>query len=147
VGVFDDHLLRRAFNASQRRQILAHLRAHWFDPNSREAYFPDQKVAEIYAQGVLKAVELSVKGRRPVPIDTWWIVDFLEANGPVKMLTLAEVENDVTVGRQVTLLILTPRPRGDGEYRGNSILGDEAEAWVSEQRGQNVVTRRVRDLR
>ena len=148
ADVFNDHLLARTFpDASLRARIVAHLRTHWFDSSSSETYFPNQKVAEIYAQGVLKAVDLSLKGRRPVPINTWWIVDFQEVNRQVKMLTLADVENEVTVGGRVTLLILTPRPRGDGESGGTSILGDEAEAWVSEQQGDNVVTLRVRDLR
>jgi hypothetical protein len=149
TDVFNDHLLVRSFrNASLRQRIVTHLRTHWFGPNSREAYFPNQKVAEIYAQGVLKAVDLSLKGRRrPVPINTWWIVDFKEVNRQVKMLTLVDAENEVTVGGEVTLLILTPRPRGDGESGGTFILGEEAEAWVSEQQGENVVTLRVRDLR
>ncbi len=148
ADVFNDHLLARIFpDAGLRARIVAHLRTHWFDPSSSEAYFPNQKVAEIYAQGVVKAVDLSLKGRRPVPINTWWIVDFHEVNRQVKMLTLTDVENELTVGGRVTLLILTPRPRGDGESGGTSILGDEAEAWVSEQQGDNVVTLRVRDLR
>jgi hypothetical protein len=92
---------------------------------------------------VLRALELSLKGRRTVPLNVWWVVDSQE----VKMLTLADVdEQGVTVGGRVTLLILTPRPRGDGEINRTPILGDEAEAWVSEQQGTQVTTLRVKDL-
>jgi hypothetical protein len=119
------------------------LKANWFDADSPEAYFPHQPVAEIYAQGVLKAIELSLKGQRTIPLNSWWIVDSQE----VKMLALADInEQGVTVGGRVTLLILTPRPRGEGERTRTPILGDEAEAWVSEQRENQVTTFRVRDL-
>ena len=50
------------------------------------------------------------------------------------MLTLADVNEGVTVGGRVTLLILTPRPRGEGEP-AQPILGPLANTWVSQQQG------------
>jgi hypothetical protein len=140
---FDTHLLSGCVTDPRlRERIVEHLKMNWFDADSPQAYFPHQPVAQIYAQGVLKALELSLTRRRTVPINAWWIVDSQE----VRMLTLADVNQGVTVGGQVTLLILTPRPGGDGETSRTPILGDEPEAWVSEQQGNQVTTRRVKDL-
>jgi hypothetical protein len=150
--IFDEHLIRYIFpSQADRTRIAAHLKAHWFDPTSRQRYFPNQDVARIYADGVLKTLELSLNGSRRgraapsvVPINAWWIVDLPR----VKMLTLAEVRDGVTVGGRVTLLILTPRPRNQREQPGSgaSILGD-AVAWTTEQRDSEFVTVRVNDMR
>jgi hypothetical protein len=147
-AVFNTYLLSRIIsNPSVRERVVDYLKIHWFDPASPEAYFPQQPVAQIYAQGVLKALELSLNGRRTVPIDAWWVLD----SEAIKMLTLADAdERGMTVSSQVTLLIVTPRPKSDGQTTTTPILGDEAEAWVSEQflspLGNRVETRRVKDL-
>jgi hypothetical protein len=67
---------------------------------------------------------------------------------------LADIdEQGKTLGRQVTLLILTPKPpppRADEEVSTTPILGYQAEAWVSEQVrapvGRPVETLRVKDI-
>jgi hypothetical protein len=149
--VFDTHLLSHIISNSEvRKKVVEHLKMHWFDVDSPAAFFPGQPVAQIYAQGVLKAVELSLNGQRTVPIDTWWVLD----SQAVKMLTLADIdEQGKTLGRQVTLLILTPKPpppRADEEVSTTPILGYQAEAWVSEQVrapvGRPVETLRVKDI-
>jgi hypothetical protein len=115
-------------NTRARQEIVEYLGRCWFDDNSTEAYFPNQGVAQIYAEGVLKALELSIKGRRTaVPIDAWWIVGSQE----VRMLTF----------------ILTPRPSAPVEYHGPWILGQTAQAWASDRRDNQVSTLAVRDLR
>ena len=138
--VFDTYLLVYVFDDPRvRENIVAHLKTHWFDDSSPDAYFPNQRVAAIYAQGVLKALEFSLKGPEPIPLNAWWILDLNE----VKMLTLVEIDpQGITVDSRVTLLILTPRPRG--EVRSDKpIFGDLAQAWVSELAKGQVVTRRV----
>ena len=53
-------------NAAERARIVAHLERHWFDQASPEAFFPGVPVASIYAQGVIKALDLALAGRRVV---------------------------------------------------------------------------------
>jgi hypothetical protein len=141
--VFDQYLLSLVIaDADQRHRIVAHLKALWFDSASRRPFFPDKPVAEIYAKGVIETLDLSLGGRRTVPINAWWVLDSSE----LRMLNLADVKAGVTVGGRVTLLIITPRPSGDRPVAPPWILGDEAEAYVSEQQGSGVTTRRVRDM-
>ena len=90
---------------------------------------------------MLKALELSLKGKRVVPINAWWVLDSPE----FRILTLADVKNGETVGGRVTLLIMTPRPNVPGRA-GAAILGEEAEAHVTEDQGGAVSTKRLRDL-
>ena len=143
--VFDEHLMSLVLTGQQaRRRIVDHLRSHWFDAASSDAYFPNQQVSRIYAVGVLKTLELSLKGRRRVvPINAWWLVDASE----VRMLTLADVDQQgFTIGGRVTLLILSPRPQGQGENR-SPIMGDTAGAWVTEQQGDRIATFKINELR
>jgi hypothetical protein len=130
----DAHLISRVVageGALERRQkIREHLKADWFDAASSERYFPEQCVARIYAEGLLKTLEMSLARPAPIPITSWWLPDYPE----VKMLTLSDAGS-------VVLLILTPRPAAASQSKALSlrhvILGD-AEAWD----GAN----RVRDL-
>src|SRR5713226_3256793 len=134
--VFDTHLVSRIYADPLVRQNLAeHLRKNWFNDDAPDAYFPQQKVAEKYAKGVIKAIELSLNGQPdPVPINAWWIIQ--SADGDVRFLKLAEVNDDsVTVSDNVTLLILTPKPQSEGQ-NATKILG-QAQAWVTEHSGQD----------
>jgi hypothetical protein len=141
--VFDQYLLSQVISdADQRQRIVAHLNAFWFDSDSRRPFFPSKPVVQIYAEGVLETLNLSLRGRRTVPINAWWVLDSAE----LRMLTLADVKDGVTVGGRVTLLIVTPRPEDNGRAAPPWILGDEAEAYVTEQQGEAVTTRRVRDI-
>ena len=145
--VFDQYLFPYCINcfsdANERTRAVAFLRRYWFDLGSPDAFFPGFPVARIYAEGVLKALELSLNGRRVVPLNAWWILDTTEP----KMLVLADVDNQgVTVGGRVTLLVVTPRPSGRVRPRGAAILGQTAQAWVSERQDSQVVTVAVRDL-
>jgi hypothetical protein len=139
-AVFSDHLLVHVFKDPQvRSRIVQQLQMHWFDDSSPQAFFPNQRVAVIYAQGVLKTLELSLKGRRPIPINAWWVVDLPE----VRMINLADAGSDgVTVGGRVTLLIMTPRPKG-GESPRTPILGELAQAFVTAQRNGEVLTAKL----
>jgi hypothetical protein len=142
--VFDRYLVSHVpqyQDPKVRQDLAAHLKRHWFDDSSTEAYFPNQRVAATYAEGVLKALELSLErrhsalisfGQRPVPINAWWIV--VDDLKKVQMLTLAEVD-------RVTLLIVTPRP--PTEVRSATPILGMARAWVTEQRDGRVVTRKV----
>ena len=142
TDVFDRHLLSHVMSDPDHQQrVVRHLKRHWFDTASDAPFFPDQPVARIYAEGVLKALELSLKGKRVVPIDAWWVLDMPS----FRILTLADVKDDQTVGGQVTLLIMTPRPNVPGRA-GAAILGEEAEAHVTEHQDGAVSTRRLRDL-
>jgi hypothetical protein len=98
-------------------------------------------VASIYAQGVLKALDLALAGRRVVPLNAWWLLDYPE----VKLLSLADVDQaGVTIGGRVTLLILTPRPQGGGRPTRTPILGATAQASLTEHRDNRVRTIDVR---
>jgi hypothetical protein len=142
--VFDQYLVSHVItDADQRQRIVAHLKAFWFDSDSGRPFFVGKPVAQVYAEGVLETLDLSLKGKRTVvPINAWWVLDSAE----LRMLTLADVEDGKTVGGRVTLLIMTPRPGDYGRAAPPWILGDEAEAYVTEQQGDAVTTRRVRDM-
>jgi hypothetical protein len=142
--VFDEYLVSHVFaSADTRRSILEHLKERWFDANSRTTYFPRTPVSRIYAEGLLQTLDLSLKGGgRTVPINSWWVLD----SAKFRMLNFADVKDGMTVGGNVTLLIMTPRPKGG--RRGAVppwILGEVAEAYVTEQQGRAVATRRVKD--
>ncbi len=143
---FDRYLLSHVFRgAAGRARMVDHLNACWFNPDSRTTYFPGAPVARIYAEGVLKALELSLKGRRRVvPLDAWWVAD---AAG-VSLLTFADVKGSVTISDTVFLLIETPRPKSKAEGSTSKwILGDTAEAYVTRWESGRVVTLRVRTLK
>jgi len=141
---FDEYLVAYVFPDKERRQrISAYLDTYWFVSGVPTTYFPTTPVARIYAEGVLETLELSLKGSgRPVPINSWWVLDADD----FKMLNLANLKDGVTVGGDVTLLIMTPRPEKSGRAVPPWILGVEAEAYVTERQGRSVTTRRVRDL-
>ena len=127
-NVFGEYLFAPAsFAADKGAQAVSMLNRHWFDEKSAEAYFPSlQPIAPIYAQGVLKTLELSLSGRpAPVPIDAWWIMGY---DG----FELINLYNN----RQVTLLIATPAP----PKIIRKLLGDRTEVWTT---GRGIVTRRL----
>jgi hypothetical protein len=139
--VFDSHLAALFSNDEAfRRRLREHLKQHWFNDGSG-SFFPGQHVAQKYAEGVIKTVELSLKGKQhPVPISAWWIIG---DSKDVKMLNLAGVDgNGVTVSAAVTLLICTPMPPPAGAPSNRSLWGD-AEIWSTEQQANAVVTRRL----
>ena len=140
--VFDRHLLSHVMtNDTERQSVLAHLQRRWFDQASPDAYFPGVPVASIYAQGVLKALDLALTERRVMPLNTWWLLDFPE----VKLLSIADTDDaGATIGGRVTLLILTPRPQFGGTPTRTPILGKTAQAWVTEHRDNRVRTTDVR---
>jgi hypothetical protein len=147
ADVFGKFLLPYVYkNAAERQKIVAHLQNYWFDPNAPYPYFPDQPVAKIYGDGLSKALELSLGGRRVLPLNSWWILD----STAFRLLTLADVDpHGVTVGGNVTLLILTPRPQHEGKPTKTALLGTEAQAWVTQQglaAPHLVLTRPVRDI-
>lgn len=143
TDVFDRYLVSHVISdAEQRQRIAANLNAFWLDPGSRKPFFPAEPVAEILAKGILETLDLSLKGKgRAVPINAWWVLDSAE----LRTLNLADVKGGVTIGGNVTLLIMTSRPKGRGGA-APPILGDVAEAYVTEQQGRLVTTRRVRDM-
>lgn len=112
-------------------KMTRYLHKCWFGPSSRDSYFPDHpNVARIYATGILKTIDLSLKGgpKKPLPIDSWW-----ELNYPrITMINLVSK-------RQVTLLIATPRP---AVPTPTGIWGEEGEAWLSDE-GTGVQARRI----
>jgi hypothetical protein len=129
-----------AVEATFRHDLRDYLAKHWFS-DGPYSYFPGQKVAHKYAEGVIKTLELSVKGKpHPVPINAWWII---QPDADVRMLTLADVDaSGVTVSPSVTLLICTPLPAITGAPSTRTLWGD-AEAWVTEQEGNAVITRQI----
>lgn len=128
-------------DAPERGRIVAHLERHWFDQASPEAFFPGVPVASIYAQGVLKALDLSLAGRRMVPFNAWWLLDYPQ----VRLLSLVDVDSaGVTIGGRVTLLIQTPRPQGRGTPTRTPIMGKTAQAFVTEYRDNRIITVSIR---
>jgi hypothetical protein len=142
TAVFDRYLSSHVItDAGERARIVAHLQRYWFDQTSPDAFFPGVPVASIYAQGVLKALDLALAGQRVVPLNAWWLLDYPE----VKLLSLADVDRaGVTIGGRVTLLIMTPRPQGGGRPTRTPILGETAQASVTEYRDNTVRTIDVR---
>ena len=142
---FDQHLLSLMIdNAAQRAAVVDHLKRFWFDADSATPFFAEHPVPRIYGEGVLKTLDLALGGKdgKVVPINSWWILD----TGTFRMLNLVDIDNNgVTISDTVTLLILTPRPMDHGRP-GRAILGDEAEAFVTERIGHVVNTQRVRDI-
>jgi hypothetical protein len=138
ADVFGEHLLGYVFrDADERRRIVRHLQVHWFDDASAEAFFPGQGVAVIYGQGVLKTLELSLRGRPPVPINAWWLVEAEH----VRMLNIADVDSDgVPISSLITLLITTPRPKGAGTSDRVPIHGEVAHAWMSARQDGEIST-------
>ncbi|HLH92884.1 MAG TPA: hypothetical protein VKX28_31045 [Xanthobacteraceae bacterium] len=139
--VFDTHLASHvAADATFRRHLREYLAKNWFS-DGRDSYFPGQKVAQKYAEGVIKTLELALNGKpHPVPINAWWII---QPEADVRMLTLADVDHSgVTVSSSVTLLICTPMPPITGAPSTRCLWGD-AEAWVTEHDGDAVVVRQI----
>jgi hypothetical protein len=127
-------------DANLRQRIAEHLKQHWFS-DAPGSYFPGQKVTQVYAEAVIKTIELSLKGRHhPVPINAWWII---EADKVVRMLNLAEVDrNGMTVSSSVTLMIMTPRP-SDKSAPTRTLLWSDSAAWETAVQGSSVVTRQI----
>jgi len=127
---FEIHLTQPVYaDATRSSRVTAYLTKHWFDASSPDAYFPEfQPIAEIYATGVIKALEESLKGKPdPIPIDAWWILDYPD----VELMTLVSP-------RQVTLVIATPRPAGPVS---SALWGEDAAAWATGRFG--IQTRRL----
>ena len=113
----------------------------WFDPDSPTPFFPAEPVAQIYAEGVLETLDLSLKGK---------------AARSDQLMVGARLDRaqDAELGRC--------QRRRDGRRQRHPahhdvaaegagglplpILGDVAEAYVTEQQGRLVTTRRVRDM-
>jgi hypothetical protein len=139
--VFDTHLASHmAADTAFKQNLRNYLAKNWFD-DGPYSYFPGQKVAQKYAEGVIKTLELSLNGKpHPVPINAWWMI---QPDAEVRMLNLAEVDHSgVTVSSSVTLLICTPLPPITEAPSTRTLWGD-AEAWVTERQGDAIVTRQI----
>jgi hypothetical protein len=108
-----------------RRNWTSALAKYWFDENSPSAYFRTlQPIAPTYAEGVLKTIELSLRGDPvPTPIDAWWIMGYSH----VELLNLVS-------SKQVTLLVMTPTVASIRKLIG------EGEAWTTVR---GIVTRKL----
>ena len=126
AAVFETDLLALLYSSAEATAIRVHLERHWFDAPAATAYFPGVPVAEIYARGVLNALDLSLNGgpsdRPPLEIDAWWLVDHAQ----VEMVTVRSPGSD-----RLILLILTPRPPGTPAAGKTPILGPFSAAWVT----------------
>ena len=131
AAVFEADLLALEF--PNPAPIKAHLEAHWFDATS--PYFPGVQVAEIYAKGVLHALDVSLDSsptnRPPLEIEAWWLVD----QPAVQMLTLLSPSN------RLSLHILTPRPAGVAGSQ-TAILGQYSSAWITTSKNGTIDTNR-----
>jgi hypothetical protein len=125
-----DHYLFSPLNLEPARtpSNMAYLK-RWFDGNLEDALFPEfQPVAPIFALGVLKTIEESLKTQpRPLPIDAWWILD----HNTFQIITLVS-------RHQVTMLLATPRP---STIPPTAIWSPSADAWTTGRLG--VVTRQL----
>jgi len=147
--IFDQYLVRHVFPLEEKRaRISDALRRHWFGPNERDLFFPNFDVARIYAEGTIRALDLSLRGHRrwkgagfPTPITAWWIVD----QPTVQLLTFATMAEPGATREIVELLILTPRPVGI-PAGGRFILRRETEVWVSGQEGVRCLTGMVPEV-
>src|SRR5258708_18231097 len=73
TDVFDRHLVSHVISSADARQrIREHLNRFWFDASSRSPFFPGIPVSRIYAEGLLRTLDLSLAGGgRTVPINSW----------------------------------------------------------------------------
>jgi hypothetical protein len=152
--IFDRFLVSPVIHSEAARAALRqHLRRHWFDRDSAELWFT-RDTAKIYAEGVMKALRLSLtggpaspqaapKGLRPAPIDGWWLVDA----PAVTMITMARFRDiDQKVAESVNLLIMTPRPDPDSDVEVTQVpvMGRGiAEAYVTDRWDGRVMTKPV----
>src|SRR5262249_28894981 len=99
----------------------------WFNETLPDVFFPEfQPVAPIFALGVLKTIDESLKGQpRPLPIDAWWVLDH----------TVFEVVTLVSK-HQVPMLVATPSPSAPPV----GIWSPTADVWTTGRRG--VISRR-----
>lgn len=117
--VFATHLLKYCYNKEQVKKIAAYLKECWF--NEKTGWWPSfQPIAPIYAEGLLKTLNASLKPKQPLPIDSYWII----GHSRVELLTLISKQ-------QVTLLIATPPPI---ELAPKGIWSESSEAWVTARR-------------
>jgi hypothetical protein len=125
---FDHHLFSPLSLEPARTPANIQYLRRWFDESSPDALFPEfQPVAPIFAMGVLKAIDESLKGQlQPLPIDAWWVLD----HRVFEVVTLVSKQ-------QVTMLVATPRPSG---VPSAAIWSPSADAWTTGRRG--VVSRR-----
>jgi hypothetical protein len=138
--VFDKLAVSHVFKTpGVRQQVVTHLNDSWFKPSSKAAFFGKKPVARIYAEGVLKALDLSLKRKgAPLPIDAWWLLDANE----VSLISMASAV-------QVTLIIQTPRPPLPAKAKPKApwILGKTAEAHVTRHVGGKIATKNIKSLK
>jgi hypothetical protein len=125
--VLGNILLPLNYDEVETAKLVQHLKRYWFDPASSDCYFPGIQVAETYGKGLLKMLSLSMSSTPPLPIDAYWVLDHAEFD----MLNFKTAQ-------QVTLLIATPRPRGDA-----SVGALATEAWSTRAVGGRVEERRI----
>jgi len=125
---FDQYMFTPLKVGERINAISNYLKKYWFDLDSPDIFFPDlQPIQPIFAEGLLKAISLSLKREgKPTPIDAWWIVDHAD----FRMMNFVSLQ-------QITLLMVTPRPAGNFPKR---IWGEYAEAYTTARLG--VVTRK-----
>ena len=123
----ETYLLQVVYNdAVKSAKVAAYLKQYWFDETSSDVFFPEiQPIAPVYAQGLLKTLELAKDQK--LPIDSWWMMDHPD----IEMMNLVSA-------RQVTLVIATPRPTG---LSPGGIWGEKGQAWTTARFG--VVTRQL----
>jgi hypothetical protein len=113
--------------------IRAHLERYWFDATT--PYFPGEPVNEIYAKGVLEALDHSLNSTSndlpPLAIEAWWHLD----HPNVEMLTTLSSD-------RLSLHIKTPRPAG-APGAGPTILGRYSVAWITAAGARGVDTTKV----
>ena len=135
--VFDRYLLSHVItDAAERARVVAHLQRDWFDETSSDEFFPGVPVASIYAQGVLRALDLALAGRRVVPLNAWRLLNYPE----VTLLSMADVDQAGVTDRW-------PRDAADPDAEAArrrqadpADLGETARGWVTEFRDNSVRT-------
>lgn len=105
-------------------KVTKYLKTSWFDEET--GWWPHfQPIAPIYAHGLLKTLNASLRGSQPMPIDSYWII----GHTTVELITLKSKV-------QVTLLIATPPPL---EPAPKGIWGESSEAWATARRAGRIV--------
>jgi hypothetical protein len=127
--VFAERLFAPFYSAARIQKVTEYLATYWF--NEEMGWWPHlQPIAPIYAVGVLKTLDQSLRGKsRPLPIDSYWILD----HPTVELMTLVSKS-------QVTLLICTPEP---GNRQPSGIWGESSKVWVTSRREGKVAAAQV----
>lgn len=128
--VLAERLFAYFYSQASIKKVTEYLGTYWF--NEEMGWWQDlQPIAPIYAVGLLKTLDESLRGKsRPLPINSYWVIGLPS----VELVTLESKA-------QVTLLIATPEP---GKPQPRDIWGESSKVWVTARRNGKVTALQIK---